>query len=62
MAGRPRRVPTSAVEAEPEGSPEPAPELVSETEDTTVGGAQTTDATSALSSQIVGLEGLIPRL
>ena len=44
MAGRPWRVPTTAAEAEPEGSPEPAPELVSETEDTAAGGAQTADA------------------
>jgi hypothetical protein len=62
MAGRPRRNPVTAAEAEPEGSPEPAPELVSETEDTAAGGAQTVDATSALSSQIAGLEGLITRL
>ena len=62
MAGRPRRVPAAAAEAEPEGSPEPAPELVSETEDTAAGGAQTADATSALSSQIAGIEGLLTRL
>ena len=62
MADRPQRIPTTTAKAEPEGSPEPTPELVSEAEDTAAGGAQIADATSALSSQIAGLEGLITRL
>ena len=62
MAGRPRRNPVTAAEAEPEGSPEPAPELVSETEDIAAGGALADPASAKISTQIAGLENLITRL
>ena len=62
MAGRPRRNPVTAAEAEPEGAPEPAPELVSETEDIAAGGALADPSSAHISTQIAGLENLITRL
>ena len=61
MSSRTRRAGVSPVEAEPEGAPEPAPELVQEAADN--GEVVLADPSSAqISSQIAGLENLITRL
>ena len=61
MSSRTRRAGVSPVEAEPEGAPEPAPELVQEAADNEE--VVLADPSSAqISSQIAGLENLITRL
>ena len=58
---RSRRTPVPAAEAETEGVPEPAPEVLPEADGVAAGGAQAA-TTAGLSQQIAGLEGLITRL